>query len=357
MLRRVFSSPVGRTDDPAGRKEALPMRITRRHFALGLAAVAAALAAGPGRPAAAAQPSTIRLDYAYYNPVSLLLKDKGWLEQELAVDGIAVQWTQSIGSNKALEFLNSGSIDFGSTAGAAALLGKINGNPIKAIYVYSKPEWTALVTRPDTGIAKVEDLKGKTVAAARGTDPYIFLLRALDRFGLTEKDVHIVLLQHPDGKNALLSGQVDAWAGLDPYMAQAEVESGARLFFRDPDLNTYGVLDVRQEFAEDHPELVERVLAVYEKARKYAVDHPDELKAILIKAAKLSDAVATKQLTERTDLHDPVIGPKQRDSILAAGLVLQKAGIIKRDETVESAVDGLIDPQYIERVIKKLASL
>ena len=56
---------------------------------------------------------------------------------------------------------------------------KINGNPIATVWVYSKPEWTALVTRPDTGIAKVEDLKGKRIAVTKGTDPFIFLLRAL----------------------------------------------------------------------------------------------------------------------------------------------------------------------------------
>jgi len=333
------------------------MTIARRRFTLAAAAAAILAGAALGTVAEAAQPKTIRLDWAYYNPVSLLLKDKGWLKQEFAGDDIAIQWTQSLGSNKALELLNSSSVDFGSTAGAAALLAKVNGNPIKAIYVYSKPEWTALVTRPGTGITKVADLKGKTVAAARGTDPYIFLIRALDGAGLTEKDVKIVLLQHPDGKNALLSKQVDAWAGLDPYMAQAELESGATLFYRNPDANTYGVLNVRQEFAEDHPELVERVLAVYEKARKYAIDHPDELKQALVKAAKLSDAVAQKQLGERTDLSDPVIGPKQRESILAAGKVLQKGGLIPADQSVESAVDGLIDPQYIQHVVKKLASL
>ncbi len=69
------------------------------------------------------QPDTIRLDYAYYNPVSLVLKEKGWLEEELAKDNIKVQWVLSLGSNKALELLNSRSIDFGSTAGAAALIG------------------------------------------------------------------------------------------------------------------------------------------------------------------------------------------------------------------------------------------
>src|SRR5262249_4635654 len=98
---------------------------------------ATGLAAGLAGPAAA-KPDTITIDWAYYTPVSLVLKDNGWLEEEFKKDGIAVRWVQSLGSNKALELLNSGSADFGSTAGAAALLGKINGNPIKSIYVYSK---------------------------------------------------------------------------------------------------------------------------------------------------------------------------------------------------------------------------
>src|SRR3954447_3316921 len=101
---------------------------------------------------AADKPKEIRIDWATYNPVSMVLKDKGLLEKEFAKDGIGIRWVQTLGSNKALEFLNAGSIDLGSTAGAAALLAKINGNPIKSIYVYSKPEWTALVTRKDTKI-------------------------------------------------------------------------------------------------------------------------------------------------------------------------------------------------------------
>jgi sulfonate transport system substrate-binding protein len=325
-----------------------------------LAAIAPALAAagvlatGLAAPASAA-PDTITVDWAYYNPVSLVLKENGWLEEELKKDGIEVRWVQSLGSNKALELLNSGSTDFGSTAGAAALLAKINGNPIKSVYIYSKPEWTALVTRADTGIAAITDLKGKRVAATRGTDPYIFLLRSLASAGLTEKDVQVVLLQHGDGKNALINGDVDAWAGLDPYMAQAELESGAKLFFRNADLNTWGFLNVREEFATENPELVERVLTVYERGRKWAVDHPAELQALLVKAAKITDVVAAKQLGERTDLKQYDIGETQRDAIVAAGKVLQDSGVIEKDKDVEGTANSLIDPQYIERVQKKLS--
>ncbi len=312
------------------------MSLTRRLL------LAASLATGLTSTGAFAQPKEIRIDFATYNPVSLVLKDKGLLEKELEKDGIGVRWVQSLGSNKALEFLNAGSIDFGSTAGAAALIAKINGNPIKSVYVYSRPEWTALVTRKDTGIARVEDLKGKRVAVTRGTDPHIFLVRALQEAKLTEKDVKLVLLQHPDGRTALERGDVDAWAGLDPLMAAAEVESGAQLFYRNAAANTWGVLNVSESFANDNPALVSRVLRAYERARQYALAHPEELKTILATYTKLPDAVIERQL-ERTELTHSAIGQPQADTILAAGVALQQAGVVPADTDVRAAVDALID--------------
>ena len=301
-----------------------------------------------GRPARAAdKPSEIRIDWATYNPVSMVLKDKGLLEKEFAKDGIGIRWVQSLGSNKALEFLNAGSIDFGSTAGSAALLSKINSNPIKSIYVYSQPEWTALVTRKDTSINKIEDLKGKRVAVTRGTDPHIFLVRALLSVGLSEKDISEVLLQHPDGKTALIRGDVDAWAGLDPMMAQAQVEDGARLFYRNKDANTYGILNGRDEFLKTYPELTRRVLAIYENARKYCLANYDDEKRAFIEATKLPGAVVDIQLKERTDLTFNRIGAPQRDTILKAGLALQQAGVIPGNVDVKKSLDDLIDDRFV----------
>ena len=296
---------------------------------------------------AAGKPSEIRVDWATYNPVSMVLKEQGLLEQEFANDGIGVRWVQTLGSNKALEFLNAGSIDFGSTAGSAALLSKINGNPIKSIYVYSRPEWTALVTRKETALEKIADLKGKRVAVTRGTDPHIFLVRALLAAGLTEKDISEVLLQHPDGKTALIRGDVDAWAGLDPMMAQAQVEDGARLFYRNKDANTYGILNASEEFLNAYPDLTKRVLLVYERARQYCLAHYDDEKRVFMAVTKLPGAVVDIQLKERTDLTFNRIGPAQRDAILQAGLALQQAGVIAADVDVKKALDGLIDDRYL----------
>jgi sulfonate transport system substrate-binding protein len=328
------------------------MKVTISKFA-GFALLALASAAlGTGCSKQGSKPEVVKLDFAYYNPISLVLKDKKFLEEELARDNVKVEWIQSLGSNKALELLNSKSADFGSTAGVAALIGKANGNPIKTVYVYSKPEWTALVVRSDSKITKVEELKGQKVAVTRGTDPHVFLLRALDQVGLSEKDIELVPLQHADGKNALEKGDVGAWSGLDPLMATAQVDKGARLLFRDPNLNTYGVLNVREEFAAKYPQYVERVIAAYEKARLWAVANPQEYKQILIREAKLNDAVAAKVL-ERTDLSDPVIGAKQKTTIAAAGDVLKKSGVIKPETDVPGVVNNLIDAQYVLRAVKK----
>jgi sulfonate transport system substrate-binding protein len=311
-------------------------------------AVAALIAAPmllPGTARGADALKEIHIDWATYNPVSMVLKQNGLLEKEFAKDGISIVWVQSAGSNKALEFLNAGSIDFGSTAGSAALVARINGNPIKSIYVYSRPEWTALVTTRDSKIATVADLKGKRVAVTRGTDPHIFLVRALLGAGLSEKDITPVLLQHADGKTALIRGDVDAWAGLDPMMAQAEIEDGAKLFYRKADANTWGILNVREQFLKDYPDIVRRVLATYEEARKYSLGHYDELKKTFIAVTKLPDNVVDKQLKERTELTHSRIGAPQRESILAAGIALREAGVIDAKVDVGATLDSLIDDQ------------
>ena len=56
-------------------------------------------------------------------------------------------------------------------------------------------------------------------------------------------------------------------------------------------------------------------------------------------ATKLPDVVADKQLKERTELTYNRIGAPQRDSILAAGLALQQAGVIDAKVDVKAALD------------------
>ena len=298
----------------------------------------------------AATPAEIRVDYAYYSPESLVIKRNGWLENEFSSDHAQIKWVLSLGSNRALEYLNSNAIDIGSTAGLAAVLGRANGNPIKSVYIFSRPEWTALVVRKDSPIKSLADLKGKKIAATKGTDPFLFTLRALHTAGLSRDDVEIVNLQHPDGRTALANGQVDAWAGLDPHMAAAQIDDGDRLLYRNVDFNTYGFLDVREDFLQQYPQTVSRVLKVYEKARVWIIAHPDETAQIVAEESKISLPVAKLQL-QRNDFSQPVPGAQQIAALKAAAPILLQEQLVKPGTDLNQVIDSLLQPQLAQPVV------
>lgn len=307
-----------------------------------LTAIAATLLVLPTAAKAADAPKELRLDYAYYSPPSLVIKKFGWAEEEFKKEGTQVKWVLSAGSNRALEYLQSNAVDFGSTAGLAAVLSRANGNPIKTVYVFSRPEWTALVVGKDSPIKSIEDLKGKKVAATKGTDPFLFLLRSLSSKGLHKGDVEIVHLQHADGRAALEQKRVDAWAGLDPIMASAELDSGARLIYRNVSYNTYGFLNTPETFLKTYPGHVRRVISLYERAKTWIRDNPDETAKIIAEEAKLPVAVAKLQLT-RNDFSISQPGAAQSQALKAAAPILVQEELVKPGTDVNKVIDSLLD--------------
>ncbi|WP_243227964.1 aliphatic sulfonate ABC transporter substrate-binding protein [Microbacterium sp. CIAB417] len=319
----------------------------------GFAVAAVALSgcvAGEDAPAAAgsdavASDVTIKLDWATYNPLSLIIKDQGWLE----ADGYNVEWVQSLGSSKANEALRAGAIDFGSTAGSAALLARSNDVPQQIVDVVAQPEWSALVVPADSDITSVADLKGKSVAAALGTDPYFFLVQALEAEGLSIDDVAVQNLIHADGWAALQGGSVQAWAGLDPIMASAEA-SGAKLLYRNLDFNSYSVLNATESIIKDHPEIVQVVVDTYERARAWALENPEETAQILTDAASIDLAVAQKVIDEREGLDvDPVPGSALSSVLAPIGAIQVSLGDVKSQDKVDQALDTLFAPEFAEK--------
>jgi len=328
----------------------------RRNFIKGASLLSTTLfATALSFNAAAATPEEVRLDYAYYSPTSLVLKHFGWLEESLKPSGVKVKWTLSQGSNRALEYLSANSIDFGSTAGLAAVLSRANGNPIKNVYVFSRPEWTAMVVAKDSPIKTVADLKGKKIAATKGTDPYLFLLRTLKLHNIKKSDVEIVHLQHADGRAALETGRVDAWAGLDPHMAASELQANSRLLYRNVGFNTYGFLNVTENFAKKYPEQVKQVIAAYERARLWILANPKEASQIQADEAKISLAVAKVQLN-RTDFSNPYIGREHRDALQAAAPILLQEDLVKKGTDVNKVINDLIDPSFVQSPPKKMTN-
>jgi sulfonate transport system substrate-binding protein len=308
-----------------------------------------AAGAGSASTAGVTQGGTLNIDFATYNPLSLVIKQEGWLEKALAKQKITVNWVQSAGSNKANEALRSGAIDVGSTAGSAALLARSNGSPIKTIDIFSQPEWSAVVVGPKSTITSVKELKGKQIAATKGTDPYFFLLQALEANGLTANDVTIQNLQHADGWAALQNGSVDAWSGLDPIMANAE-KAGGKLIYRNVAFNTYGFLNATESFLSSKPDVAQTVVNTYEYARAWAQKHPDETAKILSDVAGIDLAVATTVISERTNLDvSPIPGAAQLKVLKKIGPIFVQSGDVKKQSDIDTALKTLLQPSFVKK--------
>jgi len=292
--------------------------------------------------------TSLNIDFATYNPLSLIIKEQGWLEEALG-DDVTVTWTQSLGSNQANEGLRAGALDVGSTAGSAALLARSNGSPIKVIDIYTQPEWSALAAAPGSDIDSVEDLRGKTVAVTVGTDPYFFLLQALEEAGVEASEVEIQNLQHADGGAALVNGSVDAWSGLDPMMAAHEINDGVELFYRNVDFNTYGFLNATEEFITEHADLAQVVVDAYEKARAWALENPQETAELLAEVAGIDQAVADKVLLERTVIDlDNVPGDAQLDVLNVVAPIQVANGDIATEAAADDALASIVFADFAD---------
>jgi sulfonate transport system substrate-binding protein len=336
---------------------------TRSRLTLLTATIAAAsmamtgCVAGEGSPAPA-QPSDqptaesaswssseLTLDFATYNPLSLIIKDQGWLEDTLG-DAVTVTWVQSAGSNKANEALRAGAIDVGSTAGSAALLARSNGSPIQAIDIFTQPNWAAIAVPTGSDITSVADLKGRTVAATKGTDPYFFLLQALEEAGLSLSDISLQNLQHADGKTALETGAVDAWAGLDPLLATSVANGAAEIIYDNVDFNSYGFLNATEDFITNHPDLAQLVVNAYEKARAWALENPEETAGILAEVAGIDITVAQATIDRTVIDIDNVPGEAQRKVLAIIGPIFVESGDVPSQELIDEALESLLNDEF-----------
>lgn len=310
--------------------------------ALGIAAV----------PAQAAE-RTLNLDYANWNPLSLVIKDQGWLETDLKALDTKVNWVYSSGSAAAIQNLNANAIQLGSSAGVAAYVARANGVAIKSIAVFSQPNWAALVVKKGSTITPGQ-LKGKKIAAQKGTDPYYFLLQVLYKRGLDPvKDVTVVNLAHADGKAALLRGDVDVWSGLDPITSQTVKVDGSKVIYENKALNTWGVISAREDFLKSNRDITIAVLKNYQKARAWILANPDKAAKILADSAKIDVDVAKNVLVNRTKVKVPLVPGSLQSGVLAAiKPILVSDAQVRSQADADSALTSLYDTSFALRALK-----
>jgi sulfonate transport system substrate-binding protein len=260
-----------------------------------------------------------------------------------------IEWASFTSGPPLLQALDANAIDIGGVGDAPPIFAASAGSKIKAVLATKTPEVNQGILVKDKAVKTVADLKGKKVAVTKGTDPYFFLLQSLATVGLSPADIEIVNLQHADGKTALERGDVDAWSGLDPFMAETIQQQGSRIIYRNPDFNSGGVLNVREDFISAHPDSVQLVVNTYEEARKWATKHPAELAALLASQAKVPLSVAQEELG-RTALDISPVPDDSLRAVLTRVVPLAVAdGDIKSEDAGRNALNTLFEPKFAQQ--------
>ncbi|WP_130830946.1 ABC transporter substrate-binding protein [[Erwinia] mediterraneensis] len=185
------------------------------------------------------------------------------------------------------EALNAGALDVGLTGDLPFLFVYAAGAPVKAVGAWqNNPDSIALLTRPDAGVHSLQDLKGKQIAVNRGGWGHYLILGLLERAGLTPQDVTLRFLGPVDGRAALTSGAVAAWAPWEPYIATSTHIDGT---VRVPDGGGKGIMSgysyalARNEALKDpaRRQAIADLLTRLAQAQVWAQQHPQEFARVL----------------------------------------------------------------------------
>jgi len=120
--------------------------------------------------------------------------------------------------------------------GPLAMKLREDGVPIKIVYLGHR-DGTALMVHKDSGIFRIEDLKGKRVAVPnRYSNQRLLIHKVLSERGLKLSDVEIVEMPPPDMAAALYARAVDGITSGEPFMGQTELDGYGRVLYLTKDV-------------------------------------------------------------------------------------------------------------------------
>jgi len=239
----------------------------------------------------------------------------------------------------------SGDVQCAATTVETWVVWNANGVATKQIFQMDKSYGAdGMVVRGD--IAKIADLKGKTVAAsAPGTAPYFTLAWFLKKNGLSVKDVKVVNLEPGPAAQAFVAGQNDAAMTYEPYLSTVRNNPKAgKIIATTLDypmvMDTFGCTP---KFLAEHPDAAQALADSYFEAIAMIGRDPQKSYAIMgadVKQTGEAFGESAKYLRWQDKAANAKFfnGELQQFSKDAAGLLLE-IGIIKSVPDIDSLYD------------------
>ncbi|WP_093213305.1 MULTISPECIES: aliphatic sulfonate ABC transporter substrate-binding protein [unclassified Variovorax] len=311
-------------------------RISRREAIAMLGALGAAGATAAFAQGTTSRPATVRLGYQKSSTLIALLKVQGTLEKQLAPLDVSVSWHEFTSGLPLLEALNLDNLDISAdVADTVPVFAQAAGADLTFIAQEApSPAAQAIVVREDSPLKTVADLKGKKVGFAKAAGVHYLLIAALDKAGLSFKDIVPAYLTPADGRAAFEKGAIDAWVVWDPFLAAAQRQPGqskVRVLADGAGIASYQRYYLAStRFAKARPDVLRVVYAELEKTGKWVKQNPKDAAALLspvwgLDAATIEQANGRRSYAVRPVVPE-VLGEQQRiaDAFFAEKLLPRK---------------------------------
>jgi NitT/TauT family transport system substrate-binding protein len=328
---------------------------TARTLLAALLVAVTALAAGCAKPAASGGAGkTITLGFSAW---------PGWFPWQVADakglfarNGVTVQIKYFDSYTDSLNALATGNVDANSqtlndtlssvAGGAAETIVLVNDNSTGNDQIIAR-----------RGISSLAELKGKTVAAEQGTVDHYLLLLALQKAGLSEKDVTFKPLPTDAAAAAFVAGKVDAVGVFAPFTTTASGRPGSRAIASSRDFPGAipDHLVVSRAVVQQQPEAVQALVKTWFDTLSWIQAHHAEAVQIMAKRAGVSATdyasydKGTTIFTREQNL--AAFGPGDTDAQL--GFQARKiSDFLVGSHLVDQKpdLDGLFEPRFVRQL-------
>jgi NitT/TauT family transport system substrate-binding protein len=199
-------------------------------------------------------------------------------------------------------------------------------------------------------IKTIKDMKGRKVAATLGQCNQLLLDKALEKAGLTEKDINLVNMNPDDAGAAFAAGQIDVAVTWEPWITKVSGEKTGHVIFSSKETPNLilDVLAVNTKGAAKKSAETRALLKALNRGYEFVQAHRDEAAALAAKALEQKpDEV--KPMLDKVNLYSP-----QKNLELLAGPAAeaskQVAQFFKDHKVNDTLVDTstLYDASYLK---------
>lgn len=248
--------------------------------------------------------------------LALLDQELRFSDEIFKDDNVEIVYTMFENGPAILEALEGGSVDIVPAIGELpAITSKAAGRDIEAVLAVSNTNASAVAVLEGSDIKEVADLAGKKIGIAFGTVAHYVIYQQLADVGLSAEDVELVNLSTADSYTALVAGEIDAIV-----VGRGESISDQVEFISDFYYNIEYTL-VRGAFAQEHPEIISKYLAVLQTAGNYVKENPEEAAKIVAQTSGRSEE--TLLATFSAGVYDDILKPISETNVTATEGLIQ----------------------------------